>query len=77
MHLHMNTDIVIQKCATKDLIRKCIFCRQCNGYGNIFTILPALAVGCTGKGRVGISGRLHWAITLGLGTVSTLELHWP
>ena len=26
----------------------------------IFTILPALAVGCTGKGRFGVSSRLHW-----------------
>ena len=31
-----------------------------NGYGNIFTILPALTIGCTGKGRFGISSRLHW-----------------
>ena len=30
------------------------------GYGNIFTIVPALAVGCTGKGQFGISSRLHW-----------------
>ena len=48
----------------------------CNGYGNIFTILPALTVGCTGKGRFGVSSRLHWAIRLGLGTVSTVEPHW-
>ena len=48
-----------------------------NGYGSIFTILPALAVCCTGKGRIGVSSRLHWAIRLGLGTVSTLELYWP
>ena len=25
-----------------------------------FTIFPALAVGCTGKGRFGVSSRLHW-----------------
>ena len=36
-----------------------------NGYGNIFTILPALAVGCTGKGRIGVNSRFHWAIRLG------------
>ena len=28
-------------------------------YENIFTILPALAVGCTGKGRFGVTSRLH------------------
>ena len=34
-----------------------------------------LAVGCTGKALFGVSGRLHWAIRLGLGleTVSTLK----
>ena len=36
------------------------------GYGNIFT-----AVGYTGKAQFNISSRLHWAIGLGLGTVST------
>ena len=38
-----------------------------NGCGNIFIILPALAVGCTGKGRIGVTAvaRLHWAIRLG------------
>ena len=33
----------------------------------------ALAVGCTEKALFGVSGRLHWAIRLGLGTVSTLK----
>ena len=33
----------------------------------------ALAVGCTGKALFGVSGRLHWAIRLGLGTVLTLK----
>ena len=28
------------------------------GYGNIFTVLPLLAVGCTGN--VSVSGMLHW-----------------
>ena len=58
------------------------------GYRNIFTILPALAIGCTGKDQFGISSRLHWkaqfgissrfhwAIRLGLRMISTLELHW-
>ena len=48
-----------------------------------------IAVGCTGKcrlnvssrfigkARFSVSSRLHWAIKLGLGTVSTLEPHWP
>ena len=52
-------------------------------YRNIFTILPSLAVGftgkahfsvSTGKARFGISNSLHWARRLGLGMVSTL---WP
>ena len=34
----------------------------------------ALEVGCTGKALFSVSSRLHWAIGLGLGTVSTLLL---
>ena len=39
----------------------------------------ALAVGCTGKALFGVSGRLHWAMRLGLGlgTVSTLTQTTP
>ena len=32
-----------------------------------------LAVGCTGKALFRVRGRLHWAIRLGIGTVSTLK----
>ena len=34
----------------------------------------ALAVGCTGKALFSISSRLHWAIRLGLGTITRLGL---
>ena len=37
----------------------------------------ALAVGCTGKALFTVSSRLHWAIGLGLGTVSTLKQTTP
>ena len=37
----------------------------------------ALAVGCAEKALFGVSGRLHWAIRLGLGTVSTLKQTMP
>ena len=39
--------------------------------------LSWLAVGCTGKALFGVSGRLHWAIGLGLGTVSALKQTKP
>ena len=41
-------------------------------YRSTCTILPSLAVGCTGKACFGVSSRLHWAIRLRLGVVSTL-----
>ena len=36
------------------------------GYGNIFTILLALAVGCIGKAQFGVSSRLHWKVQFGV-----------
>ena len=41
----------------------------CNGKA-LFSIV---AVGCTEKALFGVGGRLHWAIRLGLGMVSTLK----
>ena len=50
---------------------KCSYIFAGTGYGNIFTILPALAV-CTEKGRFGVSSRLHWEARFGISS----RLRW-